>query len=83
METARLLPEVIGDLTTFVNFATKQISTRESKFAGTFAPDAYSLLRSDLGLDEGHSLRTVLVDVLLVGVCIVSSAAVRVGRVAV
>lgn len=40
-------------------------------------------LCSDLALDEGHCLRAVLVDVLLMRVSIVSGAAVRVSRVAV
>lgn len=40
-------------------------------------------LSGDLGLNEGHGLRSVLVDVLLVGVGIVSVAAVRVCAVAV
>jgi hypothetical protein len=37
----------------------------------------------ELALDEGKRLRAVLVDVLLVRVCIVTVAAVRVGGVAV
>lgn len=40
-------------------------------------------LCSDLALDEGQSLRAVLVDILLVRVGVVAIAAVRVGGVAV
>jgi hypothetical protein len=51
--------------------------------SSTKASIAHSYLGGELGLDESKSLRTILVDVLLVRVGIVAIAAVRVRRVAV
>jgi Mn2+/Fe2+ NRAMP family transporter len=49
----------------------------------TFHQSLAQHLCGDLGLDEGKSLGSVLVDVLLVGVGVVAVAAVWVGRIAV